>query len=123
MPEPAASTEPRRLYHTDMYRFPEVQPSYWEATRGEQAPSAVPLGNDEQCEVAVIGGGYTGLSAAYHLARDHGIEARVLEAGPVGWGSSGRNGGFCCLPATKLSIKGMIRPEWLFSIPKSAITS
>ena len=50
----------------------------------------------------MIGGGYTGLSAAYHLAREHGIRAVVLEAGPIGWGASGRNGGFCGLGGTKL---------------------
>ena len=32
----------------------------------------------------------------------------MLEAGPIGWGASGRNGGFCCLEASKLSIKDMI---------------
>ena len=32
----------------------------------------------------------------------------MLEAGPIGWGASGRNGGFCCLAATKLTIAGMI---------------
>jgi glycine/D-amino acid oxidase-like deaminating enzyme len=57
----------------------------------------------------VIGGGYTGLSAALHLARDHGVDVRVLESGHIGWGSSGRNGGFCCLPATKLSIQSLIK--------------
>ena len=55
-----------------------------------------------------IGGGYTGLSTALHLARDHGVEVRLLESGHIGWGASGRNGGFCCLPATKLSIKQLI---------------
>ena len=53
-------------------------------------------------EVAIIGGGYTGLSAAYHLAREHGIQAVVLEAGRIGWGASGRNGGFCGLGGSKL---------------------
>ncbi|HEY5701301.1 MAG TPA: FAD-dependent oxidoreductase, partial [Gammaproteobacteria bacterium] len=60
-------------------------------------------------EVAIIGGGFTGLSAALHLARDHGIEARVLEAGHIGWGASGRNGGFCCMPATKLSFSDLFK--------------
>jgi gamma-glutamylputrescine oxidase len=42
--------------------------------------------------VAIVGGGYTGLSAALHLA-ETGIDAVVLEAKRVGWGASGRNGG------------------------------
>ena len=35
-----------------------------------------------------------GLPTADRLAKDHGIEAQVLEAGHIGWGASGRNGGF-----------------------------
>jgi glycine/D-amino acid oxidase-like deaminating enzyme len=37
------------------------------------------------------------------------VDVRVLESGHIGWGSSGRNGGFCCLPATKLSIQSLIK--------------
>ena len=44
-------------------------------------------------EVAIVGGGYTGLSAARTLAR-HGVAVAVLERHRVGWGASGRNGGF-----------------------------
>jgi len=42
--------------------------------------------------VAVIGGGYTGLSAALHLA-EQGVSVTLLEAETPGWGASGRNGG------------------------------
>jgi glycine/D-amino acid oxidase-like deaminating enzyme len=45
-----------------------------------------------QCDVAIIGGGYTGLSTAHHLAQA-GIAPVVLEASRIGWGASGRNGG------------------------------
>lgn len=47
-------------------------------------------------DVAIIGAGFTGLSAALHLSRA-GISVTVLDAERVGWGASGRNGGFCCL--------------------------
>ena len=87
----------KRLYDDNLYRFDTPQPSYWEATAGNTHVDAPALASDESCDVAIIGGGYTGLSAALHLARDHGIDVRVLEAGHIGWGASGRNGGFCCV--------------------------
>jgi glycine/D-amino acid oxidase-like deaminating enzyme len=99
----------KSIYHDDMYRFGHPEPSYWEATQGDAELQAEPLKNDEQCEVAIIGGGYTGLSAAYHLCRDHQVDARVLEAGHLGWGASGRNGGFCSIGGSSLDIDDMIR--------------
>src|ERR1700727_2212464 len=47
---------------------------------------------DRTVQVAVIGGGFTGLSTALHLA-EQGAEVAVLEAHEPGWGASGRNGG------------------------------
>jgi glycine/D-amino acid oxidase-like deaminating enzyme len=97
-----------RLYDESMYQFNQPEPSLWEATPGEMSVEAGSLDSDEQCEVAIIGGGYTGLSAAYHLARDFGIEARVLEAGHFGWGASGRNGGFCSIGGTAVDTAKLI---------------
>lgn len=97
-----------RLFHPAMYRFGEAQPSYWEATARAGHPPGEPVAGDHSCDVAIIGGGYTGLSAALHLARDHGIEARVLEAGHLGWGASGRNGGFCSIGGTALELKALL---------------
>ena len=55
--------------------------------------SALPaLQGEEQADVCVIGGGYTGLSTALHL-RKKGYDVVLLEAERVGWGASGRNGG------------------------------
>lgn len=51
-------------------------------------------------DVAIIGGGFTGVSAALHLA-EAGVQVAVLEAHALGWGASGRNGGFCCLGGSK----------------------
>jgi glycine/D-amino acid oxidase-like deaminating enzyme len=51
-----------------------------------------PLDGDRQASVVVVGGGFTGLSAALHLA-ERGVEVVVLEAHEPGWGASGRNGG------------------------------
>ncbi len=48
--------------------------------------------DSEQCDVCVVGGGYTGLSTALNLA-ERGYDTVLLEAKRVGWGASGRNGG------------------------------
>lgn len=62
---------------------------------GDAAPPAVetpPLAGDVSADVAIVGAGFTGLSAALHLAAK-GIEVVVLEAVEPGFGASGRNGG------------------------------
>ncbi|MHB1469518.1 MAG: NAD(P)/FAD-dependent oxidoreductase, partial [Solirubrobacteraceae bacterium] len=51
----------------------------------------------EEVDVAVVGGGLTGLSAAIHLRRQ-GASVAVFERDRVGWGASGRNGGMCTGP-------------------------
>jgi gamma-glutamylputrescine oxidase len=50
------------------------------------------LSGDVQADVVIIGAGYTGLSAAHHIAQS-GLTPVVLEANHPGWGASGRNGG------------------------------
>lgn len=93
----------KRLYDEAMYRFKEAPATYWHAQTGGEA--CAPLTGALDVEVAIIGGGFTGLSAALHLARDHGISAVVLEAGDLAWGASSRNAGFNTLAATKLGIR------------------
>lgn len=51
-----------------------------------------PLKDEVECDVVIVGGGYTGLSAAIHMA-EAGLRVRLLEAETPGWGASGRNGG------------------------------
>lgn len=63
---------------------------------------------DFDTDIAVVGGGYTGLSAALHLARA-GEAVTVLEAQAPGWGASGRNGGFCCLGGARVSDAALVR--------------
>lgn len=53
---------------------------------------AGPLARDVQTDVAIVGAGYSGLAAAYALSK-RGVPCVVLDANPVGWGASGRNGG------------------------------
>ena len=68
--------------------------SFWLATYGPYQPNT-PLQGDIKVDVAIIGGGYTGLATAYNLRkRSPGLQVAVLEAGVVGYGASGRNGGF-----------------------------
>jgi len=70
---------------------PAISDSLWTAT-ANATPDAPPLTGAADTDVAIIGAGYTGLSAALHLA-ERGIQATVLEAETPGWGASGRNGG------------------------------
>ncbi len=65
--------------------------SLWVAS-APPAPPCPPLVEDLEAEVAIVGAGYTGLSAALHLA-ERTIATVVLEAHEPGWGASGRNGG------------------------------
>lgn len=77
------------LYENDQRG--EYPPSLYAANREVLAPF-VPLQGEARCDVAIVGAGYTGLSAALHLARA-GYSVTVLEAHRVGFGASGRNGG------------------------------
>jgi taurine dehydrogenase large subunit len=70
------------------------EPSYWAATITDTPADDGPAPGHMETDVAIIGGGYTGLSCAYFLAKLYGINAVVLEANRTGWGCSGRNGGF-----------------------------
>jgi glycine/D-amino acid oxidase-like deaminating enzyme len=68
--------------------------SFWLATYGPYTPNASVRG-DLAVDVAIIGGGFTGLSTAYHLRKDNpGMAVAVLEGEVIGYGASGRNGGF-----------------------------
>jgi gamma-glutamylputrescine oxidase len=65
--------------------------SWYQATAGER-PDYPALDGSRQCDVAIIGGGYTGLQAAYNLAKA-GVSVTLIEAVRLGDGASGRNGG------------------------------
>ncbi len=65
--------------------------SLWQATSIAR-PEFGSVAGDQIFDIAVIGGGYTGLSTAHYLAKA-GLSPVVLEANHIGWGASGRNGG------------------------------
>jgi len=66
-------------------------PSYYAATASPR-PARPALEGAVSVDVAIIGGGFTGLSAALELA-ERGYKVALVEAATVGWGASGRNGG------------------------------
>jgi glycine/D-amino acid oxidase-like deaminating enzyme len=90
------------LFHPDIYDRNAAIGSYWEASAPPLARDTPPLRESASCEVAVIGAGFTGLTAALTLVEQHGMDVAVVDAGTPGWGASGRNGGFCCLGGAKL---------------------
>lgn len=71
-----------------------IAPSYWLAQAGVERRRR-PLEGERDADVCIVGGGFTGLWTAYELRRaDPSLEVLVLEAEHVGFGASGRNGGW-----------------------------
>src|ERR671921_2588434 len=96
----------------------------WTETAPALPPRAMrPL--PDRADVAIIGGGYTGLSAARTLGRQ-GADVVLLEEHTVGWGASGRNGGFI-LPGFKPEMEelaqrlGPTRAGRMFQLTLQAI--
>ncbi len=79
MPPPAAAPTP------------DARRSLYASTAAAAGPTP-PLGSDARARIVVVGGGYTGLSAALQLA-ERGVDVMLLEAREPGWGAAGRNGG------------------------------
>jgi glycine/D-amino acid oxidase-like deaminating enzyme len=72
--------------------------SFWLATAGDYKESP-PLDGDTQVDVAVVGGGFCGISSAYYLKRANpNLRVAVLEDRVTGFGASGRNAGFAMTP-------------------------
>lgn len=89
-------------------RGSDYAPSYWIGTAGEPPSDDGPVTGDMDVDVAIIGSGYTGLSTAIHLAKNHGIQAHVLEAHGVAYGCSTRNGG-----QAQISSGRLTRSQWI----------
>ena len=89
-----------RIYPAHTYGTGPRSRCFWSET--VPAPDFPQAADKITCDVAIIGAGFTGLSAALHLAKA-GEDVCVLEAETPGWGASGRNGGFCCLGGSAAS--------------------
>ncbi|MEA2536068.1 MAG: hypothetical protein QOF11_302 [Chloroflexota bacterium] len=76
---------------------PGARPSWWlrEALAAEPGVAVAPLSGDTTADVAIVGGGYTGMWTAYFITEhDPGTRVVLLEQAICGGGPSGRNGGF-----------------------------
>jgi len=72
------------------------QTSFWLATSTDDLTPRAPLRGTLTVDVAILGGGFSGLWTAYYLLRDNpSIEVAILEKEICGFGASGRNGGWC----------------------------
>ena len=85
--------------------------SYWADISGTPPEHDGAVSQDIDVDVAIIGAGYTGLSCALHLARNHGIKAHVIEANQTAWGCSGRNAGFILKSSGRKSYSQMAK-QW-----------
>jgi len=82
----------RPLTHPVPYRHL----SLWHETADDDWVPRPSLPGSAECDVAIVGAGFTGLWTAYYLARaDPGLRIVVLEQEVAGFGASGRNGGWC----------------------------
>ena len=90
----------KRIFPNYAYSAAPRVGCWWDKTC--DIPDRPALQGEHSCDVAIVGGGFTGISAALHLA-EAGVEVSVLENNYVGFGASGRNGGFCCLGGGRLS--------------------
>lgn len=78
--------------------------SYWFETCGDDLEPRPPLDGTTSADVAILGGGYTGLWTAYYLLRlEPGLRVVILEREICGFGASGRNGAWCA-PGLNISL-------------------
>lgn len=85
--------------------------SFWHESAGEALAPRASLDGDDEVDVAIVGGGYSGLWTAYYLSRlEPSLRIAILEAEISGFGASGRNGGWAT--GALSGIEGLLaRPE------------
>jgi len=100
-------------------------PPSWYAASLPPVAARAPLRGHARTDVAVLGAGYTGLTAALALA-EKGYRVTVLEAERVGWGASGRNGGqalagYGCEQGTLETLVGNDDARLLFDFSRDGL--
>jgi glycine/D-amino acid oxidase-like deaminating enzyme len=98
--------------------------SYWlDASPAD--PARPPVASDSRADVVIIGGGFTGLWTAIALTdSDPSLRVVVLEAESVGFGASGRNGGFCSASLTHGLANGIRHfPDELVTLEREGVAN
>ncbi len=98
----------KRIYEPLAYSDRPIRESYWVSTVQGSQPEYPALQDDKRADFAVIGGGYTGLSAALTLA-EAGADVVLLDAQIPGWGASGRAGGLVSTGSAKIDDSGIVK--------------
>lgn len=83
--------------------------SFWLETLGEDLQPRSALNSSTDVDIAILGGGYTGLWTAYYLlCANPALRVAIIEKEIVGYGASGRNGGWCSskFPVTAAMLEG-----------------
>jgi FAD dependent oxidoreductase len=91
--------------------------SFWMETSGDDLTPRAVLKRSCNVDIAILGGGYSGLWTAYYLLwSDPTLRVAILEREIVGFGASGRNGGWCSsrFPVTPGMLE-KLRPEFCAS--------
>ena len=91
----------KRIYEPLAYSDHPIRENFWASTIAGYRPKYPSLQGAVRTECAVVGGGYTGLSAALTLA-EAGADVVLLDANTPGWGASGRAGGLVSTGSAKI---------------------
>ncbi len=93
---------------SEPYDDPGMPPRTIYDAGGGPPVAAPPLKGDLSADIAIVGGGFVGLSAALHAA-EAGARVVVVEANEIGWGAAGRNAGHVSAHATKLEPQQVLQ--------------
>ncbi len=91
-------------------RLADARPEPLWLDRADRPAAREPLAGNLRCDLAVIGGGFSGLwTALLAKVRDPGRDVVLVEGGRLAWAATGRNGGFCAASLTHGEANGEAR--------------